>query len=493
MAALVVAYDGASVAAGSECRLGSAVVPRAGAFRAAIRDPRLFRLCLLALGDVVRANYEAIDFEEWLASVLDPVVGIHPDGISFEGFSQDGSALGWVHFGEGVFGAPQVHEAGCTNIDYSEGLHRWLTSMTAASAATLTIGHAEGVGLEGGAGRHVEKRIDLPDGWVRGFGEMHAALAAADVHVPLAKADLANILRAMARKAPMAMKGRGLVFDIKPGEKARVIVEPWNTVVRLQADAPDVAEPLAVKVYGRRRLELLEKLIPFVQSARVHLCGDSRPSFWELQMGGARFVLALSSWTNRKFTASFVESLRGPAALVDDATVRRAAELLCDAQLLAREEMAEALGIGEQQAVGVAMALCRHGLAVCEPSSGALRWRPIRHLPFAEIGAAGDASSREENAARLLDEGKLEVLERGEREGLRVARGRCQGSAGIYDLALALAADGSFASASCTCKWMTRQGQDLKGGPCKHLLALRAAVAVRATDEAKTEDNTTTK
>lgn len=488
MTAAVVRYDHASNAQGSECLLGSAVVPRAGAFRAAIRDPRLFRLCLLALGDVVRADYESMDFEEWLASVLDPVVGIHPDGISFEGFSQDGSALGWVHFASDVFGPPEVHEPGCTNVDYSEGLHRWLTSLTAASTPTLTIGHAEGIGLEGAAGTHVEKKIDLPDGWVRGFGEMHAALAGADVSVPLSRADLANILRAMARKAPMAMKGRGMVFDLKPGQKGRVIVEPWNTVVNLQAPPPAVTEPLAVKIYGRRRLELLEKLIPFVQSARVHLCGDSRPSFWELQMGGARFVLALSSWTNRKFTASFVESLRGPAALVDDATVRRAAELLCDAQLMGRDEVADALGIDEQQATGVAMALCRHGLAVCEPASGALRWRPIRHFLFAEIGAAGDASMREENAARLLDEGKLQLLEVAEREGLRTARGRCEGSAGVYDLALALAADGSFAGASCTCKWMTRQSQDLKGGPCKHLLALRAAVAARAKEIPEMQD-----
>ena len=50
-----------------------------------------------------------------------PIVGVHPDGISFEAFSRDCSALAWVHFGNGMF-QEQHRKLGCTNIDYSEAL-----------------------------------------------------------------------------------------------------------------------------------------------------------------------------------------------------------------------------------------------------------------------------------------------------------------------------------------------------------------------------------
>lgn len=482
MPQLTMTYDGVSRATDAEIDLAGLAMPEPGAFSAMIARPQIFRVAMLALGDIVHSNFEVLDEEEWRARVLDPVVGIHPDGVSFEAFSQDGSALGWVHFANTVFEEPDVRRGGCTSIDYSDKLEKCFRAIAPASRMRLRIGSAEGVRLEQGKKTHHEKKIDLPDGWLRGFGELHAGLLQAAVTIPLSKADLFNILRAVKGRAP-GMRGRGVVFDIQPGERVVVHVEPWDTIIRLQSPPPDVDEPISCKIYGRRRLSLLENLIPHVDSARLHLCGSSRPSYWELMMPGARMILAMSSWTARKFTKSFTESLRGAAAPIDDATLQRAAAFLADAELVSLDELAEGLGMSADQARGVALALCRQGLAIAEPESRGLRWRPLRYLPFAEICAAGEQSSREENAAGLIEAGKLEVLSSTEREGLRMASARCEGSAGIYDLKLTLNPDGSFAAAECACKWMTKNRNDLRGGPCKHLLALRSHVLNRATEE----------
>ena len=195
-------------------------------------------------------------------------------------------------------------------------------------------------------------------------------------------------------------------------------IEPWDTVIRLQAPPPELDEPVTLKIYGRRRLELLESLIPHVESARLHLSGSARPSYWELLLPGARMILAMSSWTARKFTRSFAESLRGAAAPVDDATLQRAAAFLADAELASLEELGEEFGIGADRAKGVGLALCRQGLAVAEPEGRGMRWRPLRYLPFAELTASGERSGREENAALLIEEGKLELLAITGREGL---------------------------------------------------------------------------
>src|SRR5688500_7592450 len=113
MTAITINYQGQTKGQKAELSLAAAQVPMSGAFRATIIKPQTFRIAMLALGNVIRANYEVMDYEEWLERVLDPVVGIHPDGVSFEAFSQDCSTLGWVHFGNTVFDEPEIRQGGC--------------------------------------------------------------------------------------------------------------------------------------------------------------------------------------------------------------------------------------------------------------------------------------------------------------------------------------------------------------------------------------------
>jgi hypothetical protein len=470
---ILLEYDRISGGEGSNLIIAGARVPAAGAFVAPIIKPQIFKTCLTALGKVVREDFISMDYDEWLDMVIDPVVGIHPDGISFEGFSRDGSILGWVHFDMSVFGKPEIHKAGCTSIDYSEKLQSFLHNLTSLSKINLSIGTQEGVTLVEGPVTHREKRISLPDNWIRGFGEIHAGLAQSEISIPLNKADLMNIIRAAKKRIPPNVKGRALIFELNPGEKAKVIVQPWNTAIRLNAAPSNIYEAMEIKVYGRKRLEILEAIIPQIKNATLHLLGDSRPSYWEFNFSGARFIVALSSWTSQKFTESYIESMRVATYLDDPETIRKAAEYLSDMEFLSGKELADELKIQEEEVMGVIMALCRQGLATIEPSSGNIRWRPISHFPFYELSAKGELSSRERNAEKLISEDKLKLLNVINREGLIITDGICEGRTGEYKLSASLNPDYTFASARCDCAWMRRQKNDLRVGPCKHLLALR--------------------
>jgi len=75
-------YAGMSVGDARGLALCGAATPEAGAFRAEIAQPTLFRDCLVALGGIARATFEQLPFEEWIQTIYDPVVGIHPDGVS---------------------------------------------------------------------------------------------------------------------------------------------------------------------------------------------------------------------------------------------------------------------------------------------------------------------------------------------------------------------------------------------------------------------------
>src|SRR5262249_56295162 len=62
-----------------------------------------------------------------------------------------------------------------------------------------------------------------------------------------------------------------------------------------------------VRVWGRRRLLLLKRLLPFVEQVEVHLLGSGLPSFWVLRAGPVTLTLGLTGFTaaNWSQAASF--------------------------------------------------------------------------------------------------------------------------------------------------------------------------------------------
>ena len=71
----------------------------------------------------------------------------------------------------------------------------------------------------------------MPLRWLRAFGQMQAASLLAADRFELAPIDLYNVLLTLrmqkAKTAP-----RGLRYELVPGEPPRLVLEPWDLVVR---------------------------------------------------------------------------------------------------------------------------------------------------------------------------------------------------------------------------------------------------------------------
>ena len=50
-------------------------------------------------------------------------------------------------------------------------------------------------------------------------------------------------------------------------------------------------------MWGRKRLSLLEPLLPFAERVDVYLKGRALPTFYAVKLPGVTFVLGLSGWT----------------------------------------------------------------------------------------------------------------------------------------------------------------------------------------------------
>src|SRR5262249_32971611 len=58
------------------------------------------------------------------------------------------------------------------------------------------------------------------------------------------------------------------------------------------------------RVWGRRRLKLIEGLLPFAEDVDIYLKGRALPSFYAVKLPGMTFLLGLTGWSGSGFTST---------------------------------------------------------------------------------------------------------------------------------------------------------------------------------------------
>jgi hypothetical protein len=88
---------------------------------------------------------------------------------------------------------------GTTNIDYSEGLYQAFQKIRDYHPTQLKI-DPDGFAIQTDGSECEEKKIDLPDSWVRGFLQVSSAMTLPMVKFSLAPMDMHNICFRLRRK-----------------------------------------------------------------------------------------------------------------------------------------------------------------------------------------------------------------------------------------------------------------------------------------------------
>ena len=241
------------------------------------------------------------DRDAWF--VLDPVITVHPDEVFFECFSQDESTYGRLGASYEVFQNINEFACGTTNIDYSAALYNEFQKIRSYKNTQFTI-DPSGFEVET---KHEESfkevKIDLPDSWVRGFLQVSSAMSLPTTQFDLHPMDIYNICLILRRnkekKAP-----RGMRYHLTPGQPVKVVFEPWNIELICSRSPYTGTEEQEIRVWGRRRIHILERLIPIAKKFTVHLLGTGMPSFYIADLGDMSFTLGLSGWTANDWSNS---------------------------------------------------------------------------------------------------------------------------------------------------------------------------------------------
>jgi hypothetical protein len=410
---------------------------------------------LLAVADVAATRY----WQPLRRASLDPVVTGNGDRLRFESFSGCGGVYARLDVLPGGIDGDMLG-TGTTNVDVNAPLREALAMVGGSDPLHMAVG-PDDVTVTTFDGPVVEKKVPLPDRWLRGFAEVQVIAARFDLRAELTALEAVRFLRSLPKNTRQTLwvRPQGRTLRTAPGPSAG-----------------------AVCIAGPDRLRALARVLRHAKALRVYgpaagAASGPAASAWEVELPGMRLTLTLSPDATRGFSGE-------GAVLGDLATDEAAADADLVSALLAWEpridigDLARDAGLTVER---VRAALVRLGISgrIGYDVSEAAYFH--RELPY-DTGKAERMNPRLRGAHGLVDDGC--VLADGT-DAARVVSGPT-----TYQVRLA--GDGS-----CTCEWWAKH----RGGrgPCKHVLAAQivrrrtqpaaaAAPAVPAQHGAEAED-----
>ena len=407
--------------------------------------------------------------------VLDPVITVHPDELFFECFSRDESSYGRLGVGYDVFKNVGEFSCGTTNIDYSSALYDEFQKIRTYKTTSFEIDPGGFDIQTTGDESYKEVKIDLPDSWVRGFLQVSSAMALPAATLTLDPMDVHNICLILRRKREI--KGpRSLRYQLTPGQPIKIVFDPWGIELECPRSIYHGEDAQEIRVWGRRRMHILERLIPVAKSFTVQLLGKGMPSFYIADLGDMTFTLGLSGWTANDWSSAGNFDLLAPRAEVDTNTKLRVFEALQENWYESPDSLAKRLSLDRADVLGALSAWTQAGRAIWDGHRGVYRVRELTQEPL-PMDKLMFSNPREAKAMEYLSGKATKVTSSFMDGGLTVVQGRVlsEGTKARkkhrFEPTIKMDADERIRSAECTCNW--HQQNQLRKGPCEHILALR--------------------
>jgi hypothetical protein len=477
-----------------------------------IKDPLRFREAMSALYSIVGSDYryvpkdrtayvaylrmkrEAAGLGVWQAQqayfswmlrndpqaalILDPIISVHPDQVFFEVFSRDEGTYAKLGIDRAAFDLADNPVCGTTNIDFSQVLFDSLQQMRSYRATRLTIGRETVRVATETTGEVLEKKIAVPDTWLRGFLQVQSATTLPLDTFSLAPMDVYNLLRYLRLHGDRRGQRRGIRIELVPGEAPRLVLEPWEVVLPATAGIYKGKVARVVRVWGRRRLLLLRRVLPFIQSVDVYLLGSGLPSFWVLRARDMTLTLGLTGFTAANWSQAVSFDLLLPRQTQPTAALEKVLDHLAKVWFATTAELTKATGLKGAALIEALQLGCQQGRLMYDLATNVYRLRPVTDAAL-DMARLEYRNQRERIAHDLLvRRGAVKIVTENRIPGTGlelVGKVTVTEDKREYRPQMLLAEEGQVSRAECTCTFFRKQG--LKAGPCVHLIALRLAYA----------------
>jgi hypothetical protein len=404
--------------------------------------------------------------------VLDPVISVHPDEVFFECFSEDESSYGRLGANYDVFENVKEFACGTTNIDYSDSLYQEFQKIRTYKTTKFEIDPSGFEVKTTHEDSFKEVKIDLPDSWVRGFLQVSSAMSLPTTSFDLHPLDVHNICFVLRRRKEKESP-RSMRYVLKPNEPIKIIFEPWNVEITCARSIYHGTDAQDIRVWGRRRLLILERLIPIAKKFTVHLLGTGLPSFYIADLGDLNFTLGLSGWTANDWSKAGNFDLLAPRADVDNTTKQHIFNSLKQKWGESPDDLAKRLQLDKATVLGALGAYTQAGRAIYDLNKGVYRVRELTRDPL-PMDKLRFANEREEAATRFLVQKAVTFSQReAKQDGIFELAGTVKDKEKYFAVSMQIDSDQRMTNPKCTCNFFLMN--KMFKGPCEHLLALRMA------------------
>lgn len=391
---------------------------------------------LLTCSEVSRTRfYSPTEVRERLLAAADPVVTSGGDRLRFEAFSVCCGVYARIDLRPNAIDGEWVGR-GTTNVDFNPPMRAALVSILNSENVGLNVG-AEGVELERGGQKVVEKKVKLPVRWLKGFVEVQAHQSQLKPVFEISGDEARRFFNTLPKQQ---ITQKGTVSYVVPAGKG----------LRLSPREG----PQAVMVGAPGRLKILEQIVRHAHKVRVY-GGDQGVSGWEIFLDDASFHLVLSPDASRGFSGEGqVLSQLAKTKQPDELAQVRALlqwQACVDAQSLAGKLNVDKNAVSEALAV-----LGTRGLVGYDLAESAYFHR---ELPF-NMELVEQLQPRLINARKLVEESGVRITKRSATQ----VEAYVKGTAVEHRVVI------NEQKAQCTCEWQAKHPEDR--GACKHILAV---------------------
>jgi hypothetical protein len=431
------------------------------------------------LGPFNRAKKQYFDYlykndkDAWI--VLDPVITVHPDEVFFECFSQDESSYGKLSCSYNVFTQINEFKCGTTNIDYSAELYGEFQKIRNYKDTQFTIDPSGFEAQTTNEASYKEVKIDLPDSWIRGFLQVSSAMTLPATDFDLHPMDIYSLCQYL-RRFKEKEGPRALRFILEPGKPIRLVIEPWYETLTFHRSIYTGHSERTIRIWGRRRILILERLIPVAKSFKVVLLGSGLPSFFVADLGDMAFTLGLSGWTTNDWSHAGNFDLMAPRANVDVFTKQKIFAALKENWFSTSDNLAQKLNLAYSDVSSALTAYIQAGRAVYDIKNGVYRVRELTQKPF-DFEALRFGSPQEKEANEYIDQGAVQIKRQIDNDTLRIT-GKIKNNQNYIDTLAVIDKDQRLIDGNCECSFFSSNG--LKKGPCAHILATRMMLHANA-------------
>ncbi|HOV25336.1 MAG TPA: hypothetical protein PK566_03115 [Pseudobacteroides sp.] len=393
--------------------------------------------------------------------VLDPVITVHPDQVSFEAFSLDESTYGCLSVSMDEFELKQQPQLGTTNIDFSDKLAREMERFRTYNNVELSV-NPEGFTVDTDVmPEYIEKKIELPKSWIKGFNQVSGAASLGGVDVTVTPVDMYDICsflrRFKANKSPRYMK-----WILEPEKPVKVVFEPFGKVMELQS-VYHGEKKREEKIWGRRRWLVIEKIIPHVKSFTVRLLGFGMPQFIIGDMGSMKMTIGFSSWSSNDWVKGTAFNIL--SGFIGNGNYEDVYSLLKEHRFLSIDGIANKLNVSKTiNKAGIGM-LLRRGEGYFDPVMDVVRFRQLLSVPIDK--SLYEITPMEIKVQEHIREGMANFTIKVNNEMELIATNSYKDG----NAELVIDQDGQISKVKCKCSEFNRGSRNISE-PCSHILAL---------------------